>query len=40
MLSVSGLHSGYGRIEALRGVDIEVAEGEIVTLMSASDSHA
>ena len=36
MLSVSGLHSGYGRIEALRGVDIEVAEGEIVTLIGAN----
>ena len=36
MLSVSGLHSGYGRIEALHGVDIEVADGEIVTLLGAN----
>ena len=36
MLSVSGLHSGYGRIEALHGVDIEIAEGEIVTLIGAN----
>jgi branched-chain amino acid transport system ATP-binding protein len=36
MLSVSGLSSGYGRIEALRGVDVEVAQGEIVTLLGAN----
>jgi branched-chain amino acid transport system ATP-binding protein len=36
MLSVEGLHSGYGRIEALHGVDIDVAEGEIVTLIGAN----
>jgi branched-chain amino acid transport system ATP-binding protein len=36
MLSVSGLHSGYGRIEALHGVDIDIAEGEIVTLIGAN----
>ena len=36
MLSVSGLHSGYGRIEALHGVDLDIAEGEIVTLIGAN----
>jgi branched-chain amino acid transport system ATP-binding protein len=36
MLSASGLRSGYGRIEALHGVDIEVEEGEIVTLIGAN----
>jgi branched-chain amino acid transport system ATP-binding protein len=36
MLAVSGLHSGYGRIEALHGVDIEIAQGEIVTLIGAN----
>ena len=36
MLSISGLHSGYGRIEALHGIDIEIAEGEIVTLIGAN----
>jgi branched-chain amino acid transport system ATP-binding protein len=36
MLQVSRLHAGYGRIEALKGVDIEVAEGEIVTLIGAN----
>ncbi len=36
MLSVSGVHAFYGRIEALRGVDLEVGEGEIVTLIGAN----
>ncbi len=36
MLSVRGVHSHYGRIEALRGVDIEVNDGEIVTLIGAN----
>ena len=36
MLSVSGVHTFYGRIEALRGVDVEVKEGEIVTLIGAN----
>jgi branched-chain amino acid transport system ATP-binding protein len=33
VLSVENLRSGYGRIEALHGVSIEVAAGEIVTLV-------
>jgi branched-chain amino acid transport system ATP-binding protein len=36
MLSIGGLVSGYGRIDALKGVDVEVAEGEIVTLLGAN----
>ena len=36
MLKVSGVHTFYGNIEALRGVDIEVNEGEIVTLIGAN----
>ncbi len=36
MLSVSGVHTFYGPIEALRGVDIEVRQGEIVTLIGAN----
>ena len=36
MLSVSGVHAFYGHIEALRGVDLEVREGEIVTLIGAN----
>ena len=36
LLSVSGVHTFYGRIEALRGVDVEVNEGEIVALIGAN----
>jgi len=36
MLSVSGVHTFYGNIEALRGVDVEVKAGEIVTLIGAN----
>lgn len=36
LLSVTSLHSGYGQIEALHGVDLRVAAGEIVTLIGAN----
>ena len=36
ILSVSGVHTFYGNIEALRGVDVEVNEGEIVTLIGSN----
>jgi len=36
MLRVEGVHTFYGRIEALRGVDLEVGEGEIITLIGAN----
>ena len=36
MLEVEGVHSFYGQIEALRGVDLEVKAGEIVTLIGAN----
>ena len=36
LLSVTGIHTFYGRIEALRGVDLDVEEGEIVTLIGAN----
>ena len=36
MLDVSGLHTYYGRIQALKGVDIAVEKGEIVTLIGAN----
>ena len=36
MLSVKQLHVAYGQIEALHGIDLEVNEGEIVTLIGAN----
>jgi branched-chain amino acid transport system ATP-binding protein len=36
MLTVSALHAHYGHIHALRNVSLEVAEGEIVTLIGAN----
>mgnify|MGYP003394851567 CR=1 FL=1 len=32
MLKIDGVHTFYGQIEALRGVSLEVAAGEIVSL--------
>ena len=36
MLAVEGVRSSYGRIEALHGVSLDVAAGEIVTLVGAN----
>jgi branched-chain amino acid transport system ATP-binding protein len=36
MLAVSGVRASYGNVEALRGVDLEVAAGEIVSLIGAN----
>ncbi|GAB2179193.1 ABC transporter ATP-binding protein [Dongia sp. agr-C8] len=36
MLQVSGIRSFYGHIEALRGIDITINTGEIVTLIGAN----
>jgi branched-chain amino acid transport system ATP-binding protein len=36
LLRVEGLHAGYGPIEVLKGVSLEVAAGEIVALIGAN----
>jgi branched-chain amino acid transport system ATP-binding protein len=36
LLDIAGVHTFYGHIEALRGVNLNVAKGEIVTLIGAN----
>ena len=36
MLTITGLHAGYGQIEALHGIDLHVPQGSIVTLIGAN----
>lgn len=36
LLEVSGLVSRYGRVQALKGVDVTVNEGELVALVGAN----
>ncbi|HEX6521750.1 MAG TPA: ABC transporter ATP-binding protein [Streptosporangiaceae bacterium] len=36
LLEVSGIHARYGSIEALKGISLEVAEGEVVTLIGSN----
>ncbi|MGG1658522.1 ABC transporter ATP-binding protein [Brevibacillus sp. NRS-1366] len=36
MLTISGIHSFYGKIEALKGISMEVRRGEIVALLGSN----
>ncbi|MBA3997637.1 MAG: ABC transporter [Candidatus Accumulibacter sp.] len=36
VLSIRGLESSYGRIKALRGIDLEIRKGELVALVGAN----
>ena len=36
VLEIKGLHAGYGPIKALRGIDLEVDQGEIVALIGSN----
>src|SRR5213082_3882724 len=36
LLEVEGIHTFYGNIEALKGISLEVEEGEIVTLIGSN----
>jgi polar amino acid transport system ATP-binding protein len=37
-LEITGLHKSFGKLEVLRGIDLEVAEHEVVCLIGASGS--
>jgi branched-chain amino acid transport system ATP-binding protein len=36
MLELTGVRAGYGRVEVLHGIDLRVAEGEIITIIGAN----
>ena len=36
VLEARGLHAGYGEVEVLRGVDVDIASGELVALIGAN----
>ena len=36
MLKISNLHAGYGKIEVLRGINLEVPKGRVVTLIGSN----
>src|ERR1700736_4623434 len=36
LLAVRGLRAAYGKIEALKGVDLDISQGEIVALIGAN----
>ena len=36
MLKLDGIHAGYGLIEVLKGISLEVGQGEIVTVIGAN----
>ena len=36
LLAIRGLRAAYGKIEAMKGVDLEINSGEIVALIGAN----
>ncbi|OPH82481.1 ABC transporter ATP-binding protein [Nitrobacter vulgaris] len=36
LLAIQGLHAAYGKIEALKGIDLDIKAGEIVALIGAN----
>jgi len=36
MLTIKNLHAGYGKVEVLHGISIEVARGQVVTLIGSN----
>ena len=38
LLSIEGLHKSYGTVEVLKGVDLRMQKGNVVTLIGSSGS--
>jgi polar amino acid transport system ATP-binding protein len=38
ILEIGGLHKRFGKVEVLKGIDLEVAEGEVVSIIGSSGS--
>ena len=36
MLRVADIHAGYGRVEVLKGINLEIDKGEVVCLLGAN----
>ena len=36
MISIKGLHKHFGKLHVLKGIDVEVAEGEVVVVIGPS----
>ena len=36
MLSITNLHAGYGKVEVLQGISLEVPKGQVVTLIGSN----
>ncbi|MBO7476976.1 MAG: ATP-binding cassette domain-containing protein, partial [Salinivirgaceae bacterium] len=36
MISISDIHKSYGEVEVLKGINLEVAKGEIVSIVGKS----
>ena len=36
MLEIRALHAGYGSVEILRGIDLDVGQGEIVAVLGSN----